>query len=230
MIRARSTVASRRVLNLCFHGVGAPKRPLEDGEGQYWITVEQFDEILSVIAAEPQIRLSFDDGNKSDVAIVLPRLKDMGVVAEFYVVAGRIGEEGSVDSSDLRSLIDSGMIVGSHGMHHRPWRFLDDEALHEELTVAAAMIRAAAEAPVRRAACPLGSYDRRVLSALRQRNYARVYTVDGGGARADAWLQARQSIRSSDNGESVLRLLNDVNSRGVRRGLRDTKSLVKRVR
>ena len=27
-----------RLLNLCFHGIGTPQRPLEPGEDAYWIS------------------------------------------------------------------------------------------------------------------------------------------------------------------------------------------------
>ena len=86
------------------------------------------------------------------------------------------------------------MTVGSHGMRHRSWRGLDAESEHEELTVARSVIGAAAQAPVTAAACPFGSYDRRVLGTLRRHGYAQVFTSDRRRARAGAWLQPRYSI------------------------------------
>ena len=63
------------------------------------------------------------------------------------------------------------------------------------------------------ASCPFGEYDRRVLAALRERGFRRVYTVDEAPARPDAWLQARYTIRSTDTPASLERLL------GARNGL-----------
>ena len=34
------------VLNVCFHGIGAPQRELEVDEEQYWVEVDQFEEML----------------------------------------------------------------------------------------------------------------------------------------------------------------------------------------
>ena len=43
----------------------------------------------------------------------------------FFVIARRIGEEGSLAEGDLRELVDNGMSIGTHGYGHRPWRKLD---------------------------------------------------------------------------------------------------------
>ena len=56
------------------------------------------------------------------------------------------------------------MGIGCHGMRHRPWRGLDEAALHEELVEAKAVLERIIERPVCDAACPFGTYDRRVLA------------------------------------------------------------------
>ena len=86
------------------------------------------------------------------------------------------------------------MRIGCHGMRHRAWRGLAERDLHEELVEARQVLETIIERPVAEAACPFGSYDRRVLRALDRAGYRRVYTSDGGVARADAWLQARTTI------------------------------------
>ena len=60
------------VHGICFHGIGTPRRPLEPGEERYWITADAFHAILDAIAEAPGIRISFDDGNASDLDIGLP--------------------------------------------------------------------------------------------------------------------------------------------------------------
>ena len=57
------------VLNLCFHGIGTPERALEPDEDLYWVRPEQFDEFLKVIGRYPSVRITFDDGNASDVRV-----------------------------------------------------------------------------------------------------------------------------------------------------------------
>jgi peptidoglycan/xylan/chitin deacetylase (PgdA/CDA1 family) len=117
------------------------------------------------------------------------------------------------------------MTVGNHGLRHRSWRSLDERALEEELVDARAAIAEAAGRSVDEASCPFGEYDRRVLAALREHGFRRVYTVDEAPAQPDAWLQARYTIRSTDSPATLERLL------GVRNGpVASLRTAVKRWR
>lgn len=218
------------ILNLCFHGIGTPGRDLEPDEDNYWISVEQFDAMLSVITKFPNVRITFDDGNASDAAIAFPRLRAHNLTATFFIVAERIGQPGSLSSADLRTLVDGGMRVGSHGMAHRPWRSINDAELRRELVDAASAIAAATGQPVREVACPFGDYDRRVLGAVRRYGFERVYTVDGGAARSDAWLQSRYTIRTDDSPGDLERRARFPRGSAVKAGIRAGKSMVKRWR
>ena len=217
------------ILNLCFHGVGTPHRELEVNEAQYWVEVEQFEELLDLIRRHPSIRITFDDGNASDLNHALPALLRKNLTATFFVVAGRLDQPGSLSRVDVRTLAASGMTIGSHGLVHRPWRSTDDNDLRAEMR-ASSIIAEAARAPVRLAACPFGSYDRRVLSALREHGYTRVYTVDEGHSRPAAWLQARHTLRSSDSPIDIERLACTPRRPSVTAAIRGGKKLVKRLR
>ncbi|HET9654076.1 MAG TPA: polysaccharide deacetylase family protein [Kineosporiaceae bacterium] len=189
--------------NVCFHGVGVPGREQEPGEDLYWVDTDRFRRILDELAGWPQVRISFDDGNASDLGIALPELSARGLTATFFVLAGRLDTPGSLGARDVRALGEQGMSVGSHGMAHRPWPGLDDAALHEELVTAREVISAAAGQPVSEAACPLGRYDRRVLSQLRRLGYRTVHTSDRACAPEGAWMQPRFSVRRDDTPESL---------------------------
>lgn len=194
---------SGSVINICFHGVGEPGRALEPGEAEYWVDVDRFRRVLDEVATWPAIRLSFDDGNASDLAYALPELARRSLTADFFVLAGRLGAPGSLSDAGVRELRAAGMRIGTHGMAHRSWRGLAPAAQREELVVARERIAEVAGAPVDTAACPLGRYDRRVLGALRRLGYARVFTSDRRRARPSAWLQARYSVRRQDTPESL---------------------------
>lgn len=194
---------SHRLVNVCFHGIGVPGRVLEPGEDQYWIPEALFEEILDYAVRNRQVRLSFDDGNLSDVELALPALEARGLRGDFFPVAARLGRPGSVDGAGLRELVSHEMSVGTHGMHHIGWRGLDDARLDDELVAAREIITRETRSAVSCAACPLGSYDRRVLTRLRALGYRRVFTSDRRLARASAWLQARYSVRNTDTVATV---------------------------
>jgi peptidoglycan/xylan/chitin deacetylase (PgdA/CDA1 family) len=227
---AANTIQRTEVLNLCFHGIGLPSRPLEPDEEKYWIIEHQFEELLDVIAKFPSIRLTFDDGNASDAVIALPALREHDLTATFFVIADRLDQPGSLSSDDVRRLVDGGMRVGSHGKAHRSWRSVDDAELRRELVDAAETIAAVSGQPVREVACPLGDYDRRVLGAIRRCGFDRVYTVDGGASRSGSWLQSRYTIRCDDTPPDIEHRARAPRGGAIESMVRTGKSVVKRWR
>ena len=215
------------VVNLCFHGIGDPQRELEPDEERYWISPERLEALLDVARRHDGVRITFDDGNASDVDLALPALARRGLDATFFLIAGRLDEPGSVSRDGARELRRAGMRVGCHGMWHRPWPSLTPAALQEELVDARRALADASGAPVDEAACPFGAYDRSVVSALRRQGFARAYTVDGGAARPAAWLQTRHTILATDTPETIERVVGGATRR---RPLQAGKRAVKRWR
>jgi len=196
----------QRTINLTFHGIGMPLRPLEHGEADVWVSRERFESLLDAVAGRDDVRITFDDGNASDLELAVPALRRRGLTGAFFVVAGRLETPGFLHAAGVRELADAGMSIGCHGMRHRPWRRLDDASLEEELVEARARLERIAGAPVTEAACPFGSYDRRVLRALRRSGYRTVYTSDRGHAAAGSWIQPRNTVSARDGADLVGRI------------------------
>lgn len=217
------------LVNLCFHGIGTPRRELEPGEQAYWIGVEELHRVLDLVVGRDDVRLSFDDGNVSDVEIALPALAERGLRATFFVLAGRLDATGSLGRDDVLGLHSAGMPIGTHGMWHRPWRGLTPDQQTEELVLARDVLADLVGTPVHEAALPLGRYDRRLLGQLRRLGYTRVHTSDRRRSRDGAWLQPRFSIRHGDTSESVRTQI--LAPPGIRARARSSAvSLVKRLR
>lgn len=193
--RAISTRLARPCVNITVHGIGPTDRDLAPGEDETWVAVDQFEQTLDAVAERDDVRITFDDGNASDVHIALPRLLDRGLTAEFFLLAGLLGDAGRLRADDVRELVRAGMTVGSHGWAHRDWRRIDDKQAAEEIVEAKRVLREISGQPVSRVAVPFGSYDRHVLRRLRQARVMRVYTSDGGVARPQSWVQPRNSLR-----------------------------------
>jgi peptidoglycan/xylan/chitin deacetylase (PgdA/CDA1 family) len=215
--------------NFVFHGVGRAIRPLIETEKPFWIQTAAFLEILDFITGNlPDSRLTFDDGNVSDVSIVLPALLERGLTASFFIPAGRIGAEGFLSARNLVELHTEGMQVGSHGMRHRSWRRLDDAVLREEAFEAKDRIEQVLGSPVTSLAFPFGAYDRRGIRAAKACGFQRAYTCDPGPANPRAWLQPRTSIGVSDSPQTVKKMLERPDS--VRLIVRGVKRVIKRWR
>jgi peptidoglycan/xylan/chitin deacetylase (PgdA/CDA1 family) len=204
----QTPAASQTVVNLTVHGIGPIEYELEPGEDQVWVTVEQFERVLDAVVGRPDVRIMFDDGRASDVDIALPRLIKRGLKAEFFILAGRLGEPGRVDRRGVRELLRAGMRVGSHGWAHRDWRKISPAEADEEIDAANRVIAELTGEPVSRVAIPFGSYDRHVLYRLRRARLATVFTSDGGRRRANSWLQPRNSLRHDLDDVWISQVLN----------------------
>jgi peptidoglycan/xylan/chitin deacetylase (PgdA/CDA1 family) len=183
------------IVNLTVHGIGPTVRELDAGEDETWVRVDQFEQVLDAIKGREDVRITFDDGNASDVEIALPALRERGLTGEFYVLAGRLGEPGRLTADQVRELDQAGMKIGSHGWAHTDWRKIDAGEALQEMVRANQLLGELVGRPVTHVAIPFGSYDRNVLRRLHRAGVARAYTSDGGRARRDAWLQPRTSLR-----------------------------------
>lgn len=198
----RASAESRRrsclyILN--FHGIGTPRHELPASEQELWIDTSRFQTLLDCVNGRSEIRLTFDDSNESDYTIALPELKARNLNAQFFVVASRVGQPDYLSHGQIEALAAAGMTVGNHGLRHRRWTGLNQGELHEELVEARNRLEQITGGPIHAAACPFGSYNRRVLRELRSAGYRRVYTSDGGPARENAWMLPRTSMgRSQD--------------------------------
>lgn len=193
------------VVNVCFHGIGKPGRDLEAGEERYWVSCDAFLSILDGLAEDPRVRISFDDGNASDVELGLPALVERNLRATFFLIAGRLGRPGSVGEPEIRELVDHGMRIGTHGMSHRPWCGLAASDRQYEMVEARQRLESASGMAIDDAALPLGRYDRRLLRDLRRLGYRAVHTSDRRWAHEKSWLQPRFSVRYDDTPEEVRR-------------------------
>jgi peptidoglycan/xylan/chitin deacetylase (PgdA/CDA1 family) len=228
-VNALRLVLPTSVVIVNVHGIGAPDRPLDPGEDVAWVDVAQFEQVLDAAVGRPDVRLTFDDGNASDVETALPRLLERGLSAEFFIAAGLLGDRGRLDKDDVKELRRAGMSVGSHGWAHRDWRRLAPKQVDEELIDAPRLLGEIIGGPVSRVSIPFGSYDRHVLRRLRQARVSRAYTSDRGRARKGSWLQARNSLRHDVDAEWIGRVVLGTPSLPLR-GRHLAARTVKRVR
>ena len=182
---------------LNFHGVGPVTRRIDDNERNCWLDQDTFEAVLDLAQGESRVQLTFDDGNSSDIEILLPALLRRGLKATFFICSGRLDQPTFLSTAQVRELRTHGMGIGSHGVSHMSWRHLPPARLCEELECSRRILEQVCDIPVSAASCPFGAYDRTVLSGLRQADYHFVYTSDGGASTTGHWLQARNTVTRS---------------------------------
>lgn len=195
-------------LYVTFHGIGEPLAEADTAERRFWWDKEAFLSALDLIAdtdGPPEVRLTFDDGNMSDVTIALPALVRRKLTAQFFVCAGRLGRRGYADAAVIRDLLGAGMTVGSHGMHHVDFYRLSSQALDSEVRDSRRILEDVCSESIEEISIPFGSYGRRVLAKLNSAGYARAYSSDGGIVRREGWLIPRNTLDRSWQGKCMRR-------------------------
>ncbi|WP_298944427.1 polysaccharide deacetylase family protein [uncultured Microbacterium sp.] len=175
----------------------------EPGEAQYWMPQSEFLRVLDVVAGSDGVELSFDDGNRTDVDVALPALRERNLRATFFPLAGRLDDPMSLGRDDLHELRAHGMTIGSHGWDHVPWRRLGPDAVRREFDEARTVLADVAGAPIDLIAAPLGLYERATIREVRARGYRALYTSDRLPARPGTWFQPRYSVTAADTAVTV---------------------------
>ena len=217
---------------LNFHGIGIPGDHVPADELPYWLRQSEFEKILDqIVGARRQLKveITFDDGNFSDVDLALPALSNRGLSAAFFICAGRIGKPNFLAEDSILELADAGMTIGSHGLHHTDLRRCNNTELERELTQSKEVIEDVLGVAVQEIGIPFGSYDRRVLSAIKKVGYKQAYTSDGGMAAEGAFLKPRNTIQNAGYENDVFELIQDSEKLG-KRVKRTAATLLKKLR
>jgi len=194
------------VIIVNFHCVGAPPRDLDPGERSVWVTSDTLKAILDMLAERSDMRVTFDDGNLSDLDTAAPALRERGIAATFFVCAGRLNEPHFLSGPHLRELVGLGMAIGSHGWSHVPWTAVGGANLVREIREARARLEEeTGESTITEAACPFGAYNRRVLRSLWEAGFERAYTSDRAHIGRMARVVPRFTVHADDTPESVER-------------------------
>lgn len=88
--------------------------------GYHSITFNQFFDALYYGGPLPghPIILTFDDGYDDAYRFALPMLKAHGFSGMFYIITGKVGWNAYLNWSQIRTMFEEGMQIGSHTVHH----------------------------------------------------------------------------------------------------------------
>lgn len=224
--------AARERLIINFHGIGEPWDGVPHDERPYWCSTRLWFELLEVLTdlegrTHVPLEITVDDGNASDIDVVVPTLVSRGLSATFFICAGRLNKHHYLSREQVREIHAAGMSIGSHGWAHRDLRRLSDIDLDLEVHGSREELATTVGEDVDTFAIPFGSYDRRVLRRLQ--GWRTVYTSDPGRARAASRIIPRHSYVKGWTAETPL-ILAVRNESMMRQGRRLLTSAIKRLR
>jgi peptidoglycan/xylan/chitin deacetylase (PgdA/CDA1 family) len=196
-------------LVLNFHGIGPKRKILEPGEERVWISQDEAKDILDIAKTDNSISITVDDGNQSDVEVLLPLLVERGLTATFFPIVSRLNTPFYLTTKDCKRLVECGMKIGSHGMNHISLHNLSQNDYQKEISCSFAFFSTHGIVAEKIVACPFGRYNRRTISILQNNGLQNVLTSDGGWAYATDFVVARNSVGTNFTIDDLKSLLHN---------------------
>lgn len=141
--------------------------------------------------------LTFDDGLASDALIALPLLVEKKCPSISFVISEKIGTQGFLTPYQLREMVTSGVMIGSHSVSHSDFTLLSEEAQLKEFKVSKDMIEDCTGMPVRDFSFPFGRFNSRAIELGFMSGYERIFTSKHGIMRNNSNVIPRNSINGS---------------------------------
>lgn len=177
-----------KTIVLAYHSIETP--PKEEGAGLYCVSKEMFRQQMAVLGdthpdnkkknfpgwVSPEILITFDDGDITNYTHALPILKEFGLKAYFFILAGRIGTDNYMSWQQVKELRDAGMIIGSHGINHGFLTELTPGQLKYELKESKRIIEEKLHTQIDCFSVPRGFYNRKIISLTKEAGYLKVFT------------------------------------------------------
>jgi len=168
-------------LHLLYHELSPTQRAYS-----YVIDTAEFDrhlDLLTAVRSDPAFalwpELTFDDGHLSDFDHALPALQSRGLTARFFITVGWTDKKsGYMGWRELRSLHESGQLIGAHGWSHTLLTHCTKEDLDRELTRSRLLLEDKLGTSITTMSLPGGRHDRRVLTACKEAGYSKVFTSE----------------------------------------------------
>ena len=162
-------------------------RWLASGEVQ----VTPLEDLHTVPTDRHAVAITFDDGFQNFADIAWPLLKEHQIPVTVFVVTQRVGTNNAWGGKDergiptlplmtwdtIRTLIDEGLTIGSHGRTHAHLPGLDNAALAAEVSRSADDIHRATSVRPGSFCFPFGEFDPRAV-ALARTNYDLAVTTE----------------------------------------------------
>jgi peptidoglycan/xylan/chitin deacetylase (PgdA/CDA1 family) len=179
--RGFRSVTNRQVYDALFKGTSLPPKP---------------------------VLITIDDGYRDAVTNVVPVLRRRGMVATFFVISRRLGQDEYLTENDLRALEAQGMEIGGHSSTHRDLTTLPREELERETAGSRRRIARILGHPVYFFAYPFGRHDPSVEAAVRRAGYSVAFTTESGSrlSSTNALTQPRLHVGRAATPKRVVAL------------------------
>lgn len=152
---------------------------------------------------ERAVALTFDDGYEDAATIAFPILQRYDFPATFYIISGRVGQEGYMSWEQIRMLHEHGMEIGSHTISHPDLTLTDQDVLEKQLVQSRATLEKHINVPVQSFCYPFGFYDDATVEAVRNAGYTNAVTTYASRTFERMYELPRYRLIGGDNSETL---------------------------
>ena len=153
-----------------------------------------------------EVKITFDDGDITNYTQVLPVLKEMGLKAHFFILVGKIGQNGYMNWQQIKELRSAGMTIGSHGMSHRILTVLKEKELNYELGESKTILEKELGSEIKELSIPRGFCNKNVIAKAKKVGYQKIYTSNPDDK--NGFLIGRIAVKASWNMDYFTRVIN----------------------
>ncbi|MFZ5897694.1 MAG: polysaccharide deacetylase family protein [Bacillota bacterium] len=142
------------------------------------------------------ILITFDDGYRDNYLYALPVLKELGMQATVFVVAGAIGKTNFFDAGsqppnaimnweEIRTMERAGITIGSHTLTHPHLTRISTEEARRQIVEAKRVLEKGLGHEVRYFCYPYGDYNPTIEALVGEAGYTLSFTCDQGRVTTD---------------------------------------------
>lgn len=155
------------------------------------------------------VLITFDDGYAGNCEQALPILSRFGMKACFFVTVNEIGAQAMMTWGQLHELLQAGMQVQSHLLHHVMLSELSREKAGEELLRSREVLQESLGIPVDLLSLPNGSSHRHYVALAKEAGYRAGFSSKLGyvGASSHPFLLERIPVLRSTTPARFARIL-----------------------
>jgi peptidoglycan/xylan/chitin deacetylase (PgdA/CDA1 family) len=173
--------------------------------GYQSMTLAALREILDRRLPLPARRvvLTFDDGYADNYTVVLPLLRRYQFTATFFVVTSTVGTRDHLTVSQIREMVQAGMEIESHGVHHVDFSQLPLETARGELVRSRETLQEWTGHAVLFFAYPAGRYNPTLERLLGSLGYLGALTTQPGFVTPDSRPFTLERVRITHDDTST---------------------------
>jgi peptidoglycan/xylan/chitin deacetylase (PgdA/CDA1 family) len=187
----------------------AQQMALLSAEGGHTVSL---DDVMAALGGGPPLPphavvLTFDDGHDDLAVRAVPVLQSYGFTATAFVVPGFLGRPSYLTTAQLQQVVDAGITIGAHTMHHVDLAAVAPSVAADEISRSRSVLQRLTGQPVADFAYPYGIFTSRVVAMVRQAGFRDASTTEPGGRQyaSQPFLLRRTEVSGYDTLSSFAR-------------------------